>query len=773
MQIIFIFGCQKRKLMSHLPTLISDLALILVSAGIISVIFKWLKQPVVLGYIIAGFLAGPQITFIPTVIDEANIQTWAEIGVIFLLFALGLDFSFKKLMRVGATAFISTITIVAAMMTLGYITGISLGWKHMDSLFLGAMLCMSSTMIVIKIFDDFGLRKQKFAGIVLGILVVEDLFAVLLMVLLSTLAIRKHFEGAEMLESMFKLGEFLLFWFLIGIFIIPTFLKKIKKHLNDETLLVVSLGLCLGMVILATQSGFSAALGAFIMGSILAETMEAEKIEHLVKPVKDLFGAIFFVSVGMMINLSVLSQYVWPIVIISLVVIIGQVTFATLGVLFSGQSLKVSMQSGFSLSQIGEFSFIIAALGLSLNVIADYLYPIIVAVSVVTIFASPYIIKLSEPAYKFVEKRVPDSWQKFLNKDLSAAHPVNHGNTWKKLLRTIAISGLIYLAFTLMIIIVSFKYLVPFILEHIAGIQGKILSAVIIIALISPFLRAIMAKKNRSKEVAELWGKSKINRGPLIFLLAFRIGICMIILAGILLKLFHITWLIVLPIVALLVLLFYYSRNLKKQSILLEQRFKRNYNARQVYQEEQAPVKSFFVNQLLDKDLHLSDFEIKQDYSIVGKTLRELNFRQMCGVNVVRIIRGKKRINIPGGNERIYPLDLLVVLGNDAQMIVFQQYLEEKGKIYDQKQLEEENITAPLISIEQFQIEPYSKLIGKTIKTSHIRDKFDCLVVGLERGDSSTMNPDVNLEFAAQDIVWVIGEHDKIIKLHELWNGEV
>jgi len=359
-----------------------------------------------------------------------------------------------------------------------------------------------------------------------------------------------------------------------------------------------------------------------------------------------------------------------------------------------------------------------------------------------------------------------------MNKDLSAAHPVNHGNTWKKLLKEMSLMVGIYLAFTIMIIILSFNYLVPFISKHIAGEHGKILSAIIIVTLISPFLRAIMAKKNRSKEFEELWSKNKANRGPLIFLVAIRIVICMIILAGILFSLFRITWLIVLPIVALLVLLFLYSKQLKKQSILLERRFKRNFHARQVYQEQQAPVRSKFVNRLLDKDLHLADFEIKQEYSIVGKTLKELNFRQMCGVNVVKIIRGRNRINIPGGGERIYPFDHLIVLGNDDQMIIFQQYLEEKEKKYDSKQLEKNIIITPDINIEQFQIEPHSKLIGQTIKTSHIRDSFDCLVVGIERGDSSTIDPDINLIFAPYDIIWIVGEHDKIIKLNELWNEE-
>jgi len=594
----------------------------------------------------------------------------------------------------------------------------------------------------------------------------------LLLVLLSTLAISKQVEGSGLLESIFRLGEFLLFWFLTGIFLIPTFLKKMKRYLNDETLLVVSLAFCLGMVILATQAGFSSALGAFVMGSILAETMEAEKIDTIIQPVKNLFGAIFFVSVGMMINLSILDKYIWPIVIISLVVIIGQVTFATIGVLLSGQPLKVAVQSGFSLSQIGEFSYIIAALGLSLKVIAEYLYPIIVTVSVITIFISPYIMKLSGPVYKLVENRASESWDKFMHKNLSAANPVNHGNTWKKLLKEMSLMVTIYLAFTVMIIILSFNYLVPFISNHIAGLYGKILSAIIIVVFISPFLRAIMAKKNRSKEFEELWSKNKINRGPLVFLIVIRIVICMIILAGILFSLFHITWIIILPIVILLMLLFFYSRQLKKQSILLERRFMRNFHARQVYQEQHALVKSKFVDRLLDKDLHLADFEIRPEYSIVGKTLKELNFRQIFGVNVVKIIRGRNRINIPGGGERIFPFDHLIVLGNDNQMIVFQQYIEERGKKYDPKLLEQNYIMAPEVNIEQFQIEPHSKLIGQTIKTSHIRDEFDCLVVGIERGNSSIMDPDINLVFAPHDIIWVVGERDKIVKLNKLWNGE-
>ena len=366
--------------MSEIAPLISDLAVILIAAGIITLVFKWLKQPVVLGYIVAGIIAGPAVPYIPTVSDPANIKIWADIGVIFLLFAMGLEFSFKKLMTVGGTAVIASITIVSGMMFLGYAAGNALGFSHISSIFLGGMLSMSSTAIVFKAFDDMGLRGQKFTGVVLGVLVVEDLVAVVLMVLLSTLAVSQQVEGMEMLKSILKLGAFLIFWSLLGIYLIPSFLKKVKPFLNDETLLIIALGFCLGMVMIATKAGFSSALGAFVMGSLLAETIEAEKIEKLVKPVKDLFAAIFFVSVGMMIQPDLLIEYLIPICILTILVIVGQVFFGSLGILLSGQSLKIALQSGFSLTQVGEFAFIIASLGVSLKVTDDYLYPVIVAV---------------------------------------------------------------------------------------------------------------------------------------------------------------------------------------------------------------------------------------------------------------------------------------------------------------------------------------------------------------------------------------------------------
>jgi CPA2 family monovalent cation:H+ antiporter-2 len=486
--------------MSHIPSLISDLAVILISAGFVTLLFKKLKQPVVLGYIVAGILAGPSISEIPTVTDVESIRIWADIGVIFLLFALGLEFSFKRLMKVGGTAIIGAITIVIGMMTLGYTTGLSLGWGDMNSLFLGGMLSMSSTTIIFKAFEDMGLRNQQFTGVVFGVLIVEDLFAVLLMVLLSTLAVSKQVEGIELLNSVIKLGAFLLFCFVIGIFLIPSFLKKAKRFLNEETLLIVSLGLCLGMVMLATYAGFSSALGAFVMGSILAETIEAEHIEHLIKPVKDLFGAIFFVSVGMLIDPMLLWQYKYPIIILTIVVMVGQIFFASFGILLSGKPLKIAIQSGFSLAQIGEFAFIIAGLGLSLKVTDHFLYPIVVAVSVITTFFTPYMIRLAEPSYKVIERFIPQSWIRFLDRYSSGSNTLHQRSTWHKLLKSLMRIVGTYTAVTLVLIFVWLQFISPIIIKHITGIEGAILSLVLILLLISPMLRAIMMKKNHSIE---------------------------------------------------------------------------------------------------------------------------------------------------------------------------------------------------------------------------------------------------------------------------------
>ena len=748
--------------MSHIPTLISDLAVILISAGLVTLLFKWLKQPVVLGYIVAGILTGSSVKFLPTVSDPESIRIWADIGVIFLLFALGLDFSFKKLMKVGGTAVIGAVTIMIGMMTLGYSTGLLLGWGQMNSLFLGGMLSMSSTTIIFKAFDDMGLRNRRFAGVVFGILVVEDLFAVLLMVLLSTLAVSKHVEGVELLNSVIKLAAFLLFCFVIGIFLIPSFLRKTRKMLNDETLLIVSLGLLLGMVMIATFAGFSSALGAFLMGSILAETIEAERIEHVIRPVKDLFGAIFFVSVGMLIDPVMLWEYKFPILILTAVVMLGQILFASFGVFVSGQPLKIAIQSGFSLAQIGEFAFIIAGLGLTLKVTDNYLYPIVVAVSVITTFTTPYMIRAAEPAYQFIHRILPEPWKKFTERYGSGSNTIRQQNAWNKLLKALLKIVAIYTVISLMMIFIWLRFVSPFITSEIPGIRGEILSLALILLLISPLLRAIMMKKNHSEEFQKLWVDSKYNRGPLVSLIILRILLCIGMVMLPVARLLNTAAGLGLAIAATVIILVIFSQRLKRQSILLERRFFSNLSAREKEQEKNAPINQRFANHLLERDLHLADFEVKQNSPSTGKTLKELDFRKKCNVNVVTIIRGDKTINIPGGDERLYPFDKLVVVGSDEDLSHFRKYIEERYK-----HLPQEISPRKEVNMEQFIITKGSGLIGRTILESGIRDKATCLVIGIERGDKSIQNPSPATVFEEGDIVWIVGEHEKVVQLSE------
>ena len=748
--------------MEHVYPLIQQLTLILVTAGAVTLLFKRLKQPVVLAYVVAGIILSFFITEDHP--EYKNIETLAEIGIIFLLFGLGLEFSFKKLMKVGATAVIATSFIVICMIGVGYFLGLCFGWSHMASLFLGAMISISSTMIIIKVFEDLHYTKRNFAGIVLGVLIMEDLFAVLLMVLLSTVAVSNKFEGMEMLFSLFKLMTFLLFWFFLGMYLIPILLRKAKRFLDDETIMIVSLALCLGMVFLATQAGFSSALGAFIMGSILAETMESERIEKLVLPIKNLFGAIFFVSVGLMVRIGSLGELIVPILIITAVVVVGRMIISTGGVLLAGQNLKTSVSAGFSLAQIGEFSYIIAALGIGFGVIENSMYQIIVSVSVLTIFVTPYVVQLAGPANDFLEKRLPQKWQDFLNKNVSGAHPVNQNNLWKKFLTEVGTVILIYYFISIVLVNSSLAYAVPFVQEWLPGLKGNLLVAIVTLSIIAPFLRAVIIKKNRSVEYKTLWHESKSNRGPLISTIIFRVIICAGLVMYVLFKLFHAGLIINCALAAVILLLITFSRHAKTRSRAMENRFKENYHAKEKYRESKAPLTKGFVNHVLERDLHLSEFAIEPYYSIVGKTLKELNFRQIFGVSIVTIARGQLKINIPNGNERIYPNDHLIVLGTDTQTELFQTRLEEKRKKYENR----EDNPAPEVKMQQFQISPESHLIGETIRTSGIHEIYGCLVIGIERDETSIQDPDLDLVLEEDDIVWVIGEYNNILKICEI-----
>ena len=750
--------------MSHLSTLIADLALILISAGIMTLIFKKLKQPLVLGYIVAGFLASPHVTFTPSVLDEANIQTWAEIGVLFLLFALGLEFSFKKLVKVGGAAVIAACTIIFCMMLLGVGAGMSFGWKRMDCLFLGGMIAMSSTTIIYKAFEDLGLSKKHFASLVLSILIIEDILAIVLMVVLSTLAVSSNFEGSEMLFSIGKLIFFLILWFVVGIYLIPEFLKRCRKLMNEETLLIVSLALCFGMVVLAANVGFSAAFGAFIMGSILAETVEAESIEHLVKPVKNLFGAIFFVSVGMMVDLDMIGTYIVPIIVVTLVVLLGQSIFATFGVVLAGKPLKTAMQCGFSLTQIGEFAFIIASLGVSLNVTSSFLYPIVVAVSVITTFITPYMIRLADPASDFVDKHLPASWRNFLVRYSSGVQTVNQENLWRKLLMAMAKIVVVYSIISVAVVFISFKWFTPFLRDNLTDFWGSLIGAGLTILLISPFLRAIMIKKNHSVEFTTLWNDHRSNRAPLVATIVLRVMIAISFVMFIIAGLFKASVGLMIGIAILITVIMVGSRRLKKQSILIERKFFQNLRSRDIRDQYLGNKKPEYAGKLLSRDLHLADFDIPGESTWAGKTLMELNLAKKYGIHITSILRGKKRINIPGGRVQLFPFDKIQVIGTDEQINSFAEIMNQK--MMDETDAYEKHE----LTLKQVMIDEESDFLGKTIKNSGLRDKFHCFVAGVERGDNILMTVDVDEPFREGDILWIVGEKDNLYQLVEQKN---
>ncbi len=747
--------------MSELPHLIKDLALILVVAGIVTIIFKRLKQPLVLGYVVAGFLVSPNMPYIMSVVDIADIHTWADIGVMFLLFSLGLDFSFKKILKMGSSPFIATCAIVFCMMALGMIVGHSFGWGRMDCIFLGGMLAMSSTTIIYKAFDDLGLRQQRFASMVMSVLILEDMLAIVMMVMLSALASGANISGGQMLGSVMRIGFFLILWFVVGIFAIPWLLRSSRKLINSETLLIISLGLCCAMAVISTKVGFSSAFGAFVMGSILAETVEAEKIIKLVEPVKNLFGAVFFVSVGMLVDPKILVEYSIPILVLVLTILVGQALFGSFGFLISGQSLKSAMQCGFSMAQIGEFSFIIASLGLSLGVIGNFLYPVVVAVSVITTFLTPYMIKLSVPAYNNLEKRLPKNIIHILN-DMAISHPsaTPHGN-WRSLIMQLVKITLIYSILSVAVIALMFTFALIPLRQVLPHWWANAVCGLSTIVFISPFLRAMVMKKNHSEEFKQLWNENKMNRAPLVATIIVRFVIAMMFVFYIGNYLTRFTNALIIVIAIVLVVLMILSRQLKKRSIRMERMFMLNLRSRDIKAQVYGHKRPLYEGHLLDRDIHISDFEVPEDSLWASKTLAELQLRSKFGINVSSILRGRRRINIPSGDNRIYPGDKIQAIGSDDQLTAFSKAL--KNNIYP----EDPNIEKREMKLRQLVISKKGQFIGKTLSESGIRDTYNCMVVGIEEGKENLSTITPSYRFQKEDTLWVVGENDDLERLME------
>ena len=752
--------------MSELPELVQDLALILVVAGFVTLLFKKLKQPLVLGYIVAGFLVSPHMSYTMSVVDQGDIQTWADIGVIFLLFSLGLDFSIKKILKMGASPIIAACTIIFSMMVLGIIVGHSFGWKEMDCIFLGGMVAMSSTTIIYKAFSDMGLTQQGFASTVMSVLILEDILAIVMMVMLSTVASGNSPDGVQLLGSIMKIGFFLVLWFVVGLFAIPLFLRSVRKILNSETLLIVSLGFCCLMAVISTQVGFSAAFGAFVMGSILAETVEADKIIRLVDPVKNLFGAIFFVSVGMLVKPDVIVQYAIPILLLVITILVGQALFGTLGYLLGGQTLKNAMRCGFSMAQVGEFAFIIATLGKSLGVISEFLYPVVVAVSVITTFLTPYMIRAAEPCYNVLVKHLPKRWVRRLThiQTNNAGESASTNNLWKVLMKKMIFNTLIYGILSAAVIAIMFSAALP-ICRNLSikwtGSHwiGNAVCGFLTILFIAPFLRSIVMKQNHSEAFKALWTDRRINRLPLTATILARVLIALSFIFYVCNYLTRFKNALMIAVAVGLLILMLLSRWLKKRSITLERLFIQNLQSRDIEAQKQGKKKPLFANHLIDRDIHIANLELPDDSLWAGKTLHSLKLRNRFGVHISSILRGSKHINIPNGGTILFPGDKLQAIGNDEQLTKLSKAINAE------LQPEVTNIEKHEMKLRSFTISKTSPFIGKTLKDSGIRDEYNCMVVGVDEGQKNLTLITPSRCLQAGDILWVVGEEKNLERI--------
>lgn len=754
--------------MSHLPTIITDLSMILLVAGITTILFKKINQPLVLGYIVAGFITGPNFNFFPTIADSTNINAWSEIGVIFLLFALGLEFSFYKLKSVGGTAGIATAVEIGGMLLVGYAAGSLLGWNHMDSLFLGGMLAMSSTTIIIKAFDDLKMRAQSFTEVVFGILIVEDIAGIIMMVLLATLAVATtNVSSLELLLSIGRLVFFLVLWFVLGMYLVPSFFKWAQRLMNDETLVIVAIGLCLGMVVLATHLGFSSALGAFIMGSLIAEAPNAEKIEHLIAPIKDLFGAVFFVSVGMLVNPALLLEQALPIFVLVVATIIGKLIFSTLGVLASGKSLSTSIHCGFSLAQIGEFSFIIASLGMSLGVISSFLYPIIVAVSVITTFTTPFCITAAEPAYNKLVSILPKRVVSWLNRYTDNDVSTGKDKDWKDLLYIYVIRMMIFSTLLLAIAIGSGMYLQPYLKDTLKLPYANIITAALTLIIMAPILRAVLINRAGNADLfSKLWFKKRANHLPLLILLFGKMLIASAAIYFIFNTILGLHGLLACLGVLIVGYVISTSDWLMSEYLRIESRFLVNLNEKHMRKHREAAGNN--DSQWFDEDLQLAYYMVEENSPVAGKSLKTLDFRQNYGCNVLQLSNPHRTVDMPGAEQIVTSNDTLLVIGTAAQLQIFDGAVKQRKLGVQQLQppqsLRQFMLASHMQKPEQqflslaITIDKHSPLLGTSMKDAQLRNKWSCLVIGLERGAFTITNPHVSLTFEENDLLWILGK---------------
>lgn len=734
----------------HTNGLIADLAWILLLGAIVTLLFKKLKQPVVLGYILAGFLASPKFVYLPSISNLDNITFWADLGIVVLMFSIGLEFSFKKLMNSGSSAIVTALIIITGMTFAGFGVGRLLGLNAINCIFLGGMISMSSTTIIMKALDDLGLKQKKFATLVLAVLIIEDLFAVLMLVLLSSLAMG-DVKGSELLFSIGKLVFFLIIWFLVGVYVIPSFLTKSRQYLNDETLLVVAMGLCFSMAIFSVICGFSLELGAFVMGSILAGTVMAEKMEKVIGPVKNLFGSVFFISVGMMVDPNVLATYWWQILLLAVVVIAGMIIFGTLGMLVTGQNLKVAMESGFTLTQVGEFSFIIASLGMSLGVLNPSLYPIIVAVSVLTIFTTPYFISMADGAYTIVERHLPKGLGFLIQR--YSKQVVDSDETkllWRAILKRYLWRILLYSVILLAEILVSRQFLFP-LLENYFSQWGHLMATVITIVAMAPFLFALSFSTTQPDERMQLHQSASFYDVPLVAMriirylvtLFFIVYFCTLAYSTI------VGWLV--GAACFVLVMIFASTKLTQRYRNMETRFMDNLNIRENTR--------LGVNNNLVDDMHQAYIEVDPSSPFVGDRLKDSGLRRDYGVSVSSIQRGDIYLPLPSADARIFPGDILGVIGSDDQLKQLNEDLDAACKAAQTPQPQHK------VELQSLLLTDASPIIGMPLGKTNIQKDYYSMIVKIQRGENTYLQPTPDVVLQEGDTIWVVGDPEQFPRM--------
>ncbi|MEO8206050.1 MAG: cation:proton antiporter [Chthoniobacterales bacterium] len=672
--------------MQHLSFL-QDLAVVMIVAGVVTILFHRFKQPVVLGYILAGVIIGPHTPPFSLIISADTITTLSELGIVFLMFSLGLEFSLRKLKSVGATAFIAAAFEIVVMVWLGYELGRAFGWKEMDCIFLGAILSISSTTIIIKALEGMGKTREKFAHQIFGVLIIEDILGVVMIALLSGFATTGAFQARDVTVTLVKLSAFLVTLLVLGLILVPRLLDYVSKFKSKEMLLITVMGLCFGVSFLAVKLEYSVALGAFLIGAIIAEARQIRQIEHLVAPIKDLFSAVFFVSIGLLIHPLLLVKYIWPIVIISAVVIVGKIVSCSVGAFVGGNERRSSLRIGMGLSQIGEFSFIIAGMGLTLGVTSDFLYPIAVAVSAITTFTTPYLISNSDNMVRMLEGITPKVWFQYLDAYTkwvgTLGSDSRQSRAWA-ILRKCAIQVGLNLLLVIALFIVA-AYLANrrpgwFTMlpadgerfDEVLWLIAMVLSLPMLIAVIRK-LQAIGMLLSEMSVSPEIAGKNTHFFRGLIANTFFTISVAAVVaLIALLSSPLLPTWNVFLFLGAILIVIVFLFRrafvrlHAKAEGALLD-----------TFSKAEEPVEVARVLPAILKDVELLTAPVHNDSKVAGMRIKDLGIRTVSGASIVAIEREGRSIINPAADEVIAGGDQILLLGSQEQLAEAAEMLQK------------------------------------------------------------------------------------------------